>query len=159
MLFLDEISFYALLDIEGRRFKRVMIPIARLLMTYQLKILLGIPSITLVPTKLFREIALLKWCNLSPVMKLWCWGYPICYNQPDPQRSGREFISYGTPDELSDRLEEYGEPVLCHVGLANVTGLADVNLFRPSFRCAGADLRHLGRQAHFWVSTSFDDQA
>src|SRR3990172_8843731 len=37
-----------------------MIPIARLLMTYQLKILLGIPSITLVPTKLFREIALLK---------------------------------------------------------------------------------------------------
>jgi len=60
VLFLDEISFYALLDIEGRGFKRVMIPIARLLMTYQLKILLGIPSITLVPTKLFREIALLK---------------------------------------------------------------------------------------------------
>jgi len=54
------LSFYALLDIEGTGFKRVMIPVARLIMTYQLKILLGIPSINLVPTKLFREVALLK---------------------------------------------------------------------------------------------------
>jgi hypothetical protein len=60
LAFLDEICFYALLDIEGTGFKRVMIPIARLVMTYQLKILLGIPSINLVPTKLFRETALLK---------------------------------------------------------------------------------------------------
>jgi hypothetical protein len=60
LAFLDEISFYALLDIEGTGFKRVMIPIARLIMTYQLKILLGIPSVNLVPTKLFREVALLK---------------------------------------------------------------------------------------------------
>jgi len=60
LAFLDEISFYALLDIEGTGFRRVMIPIARVIMTYQLKILLGIPSINLVPTKLFREVALLK---------------------------------------------------------------------------------------------------
>src|SRR3972149_5543936 len=60
LVFLDELSFYALLDIEGTGFKRVMIPVVRLIMTYQLKILLGIPSINLVPTKLFREVALLK---------------------------------------------------------------------------------------------------
>lgn len=60
LAFLDELRFYALLDIEGTGFQRVMIPIARLVLTYQLKILLGIPSINLVPTKLFREIALLK---------------------------------------------------------------------------------------------------
>lgn len=60
LAFLDEISFCTLLDIEGTGFKRMMIPIARLIMTYQLKILLGIPSINLVPTKLFREVALLK---------------------------------------------------------------------------------------------------
>ncbi|TAK27067.1 MAG: hypothetical protein EPO21_24465 [Chloroflexota bacterium] len=60
LAFLDELEFYALLGMEGTGFKRVMIPIARLIMTYQLKILLGIPSINLVPTKLFREIALLK---------------------------------------------------------------------------------------------------
>lgn len=60
LAFLDEIGFYALLDIEGKGFKRVMIPVARLVMTYQLKVLLGIPSINLLPTKLFRDVALLK---------------------------------------------------------------------------------------------------
>jgi hypothetical protein len=60
LAFLDELRFFALLDLEGKGFQRVLIPIARLLMTYELKILLGIGSINLVPTKLFREIALLR---------------------------------------------------------------------------------------------------
>lgn len=60
LAFLDELSFFALLDLEGKGFKRVLIPIARLILTYQLKIFLGIGSINLVPTKLFREIALLQ---------------------------------------------------------------------------------------------------
>jgi hypothetical protein len=60
LAFLDEIGFCALLGIEGRGFKRVMIPVARLIMTYQLKVLLGIGSINLVPTKLFRQAALMK---------------------------------------------------------------------------------------------------
>src|SRR5216684_4313144 len=60
LCFLEELEFFALLDLEGKGFKRVLIPIARLVLTYQLKILLGIASINLVPTKLFREIALLR---------------------------------------------------------------------------------------------------
>jgi hypothetical protein len=60
LAFLDELQFFALLDLEGKGFKRVLIPIAQLVLTYQLKILLGIASINLVPTKLFREIALLQ---------------------------------------------------------------------------------------------------
>jgi Transposase DDE domain len=60
LAFLDELEFFAVLDLEGKGFHRVLIPIARLVLTYQLKILLGIASINLVPTKLFREIALLR---------------------------------------------------------------------------------------------------
>jgi Transposase DDE domain len=60
LAFLDELEFFALLELEGKGFQRVLIPIARLILTYQLKILLGISSINLVPTKLFREIALLQ---------------------------------------------------------------------------------------------------
>jgi len=60
LAFLDELSFFALLDLEGKGFKRVLIPIARLILTYQLKIFLGIGAINLVPAKLFREIALLQ---------------------------------------------------------------------------------------------------
>ncbi len=60
LAFLDEIGFYALLGIEGKGFVRVMVPIARLIMTYQMKVLLGISSINLVPTRLFRQVALMK---------------------------------------------------------------------------------------------------
>jgi hypothetical protein len=63
--FLDQIGFCALLGIEGRGFKRVMIPVARLIMTYQMKVLLGIGSINLVPAKLFRQAALLKLIGYS----------------------------------------------------------------------------------------------
>ena len=59
LAFLEELQFLALLDIEGTGFKRVLIPIAQLLLTYHLKILLGIGSINLVPTRLFRDHALL----------------------------------------------------------------------------------------------------
>jgi hypothetical protein len=60
LAFLDEIGFYALLDIEGQGFARVMVPIARLIMTYQMKVLMGIGSINLVPSRLFRQTALMK---------------------------------------------------------------------------------------------------
>jgi hypothetical protein len=60
LAFLEELAFFALLDLEGSGFQRVMIPLARVLLTYQVKILLGIGSINLVPTRLFRDIALLK---------------------------------------------------------------------------------------------------
>jgi hypothetical protein len=60
LAFLDQVGFYALLGIEGKGFTRVMIPIARLIMTYQMKVLMGISSINLVPTRLFRQVALMQ---------------------------------------------------------------------------------------------------
>jgi hypothetical protein len=60
LAFLDQLEYHVLHDLAGQGFLRVMIPIARLLLTYHLKILLGLPAMNLVPTKLFREIALLQ---------------------------------------------------------------------------------------------------
>jgi len=60
LAFLDCLEYAALLDLPGQGYQRVMIPIARLILTYQLKVLLGIGSINLAPTKLFREVALLR---------------------------------------------------------------------------------------------------
>ncbi len=58
--FLEQLEYVALLDLEGQGYQRVLIPLARLVLTYQLKVLLGIGSINLVPTRLFREVALLQ---------------------------------------------------------------------------------------------------
>jgi hypothetical protein len=60
LAFLEEIRFCALLDLPGQGFERIMIPVARLILTYQLKVLLGTPAMNLLPTTLFRERALLK---------------------------------------------------------------------------------------------------
>lgn len=60
LLFLEELRFYELLGIAGKGYQRMMIPIAQLLVTYQLKVLMGIPSMNLVSLRVFRERALLK---------------------------------------------------------------------------------------------------
>lgn len=60
LAFMEQLQYWTLLDLDGVGFQRVMVPIARLIVTYQLKILLGIGSMNLVPTKLFREVALLQ---------------------------------------------------------------------------------------------------
>ncbi|MBV9278618.1 MAG: hypothetical protein JOZ41_00910 [Chloroflexi bacterium] len=54
LVFLEEIRVSASHDLPGAGFCRVMIPVARLLLTCQLKTLLGIGSLNLVPTTLFR---------------------------------------------------------------------------------------------------------
>jgi Transposase DDE domain len=58
--FLDALQYAALLDEPGVGFRRVLIPVAQLLLTYHLKVLLGIGSINLTPLKLFRDVALLR---------------------------------------------------------------------------------------------------
>lgn len=58
--FLWHIGFLSLLNIEGVGFKRKMIALTKLLMTYSTKILLGISSMNAVPEKLFGDIGLLK---------------------------------------------------------------------------------------------------
>ena len=58
--FLWDIGFLSLLNIEGVGFKRKMIAITKLLMTYSTKILLGISSMNSVPERLFGDIGLLK---------------------------------------------------------------------------------------------------
>lgn len=60
LAFLEHLHYWTLIDLDGMNFQRVLVPIARLIVTYQLKILLGIGSMNLVPTKLFREVALLQ---------------------------------------------------------------------------------------------------
>ena len=47
-------------EVEGEGYERVMIPMAKLLLTYQSKILLGIAHMNQVPDLLFNELGVLK---------------------------------------------------------------------------------------------------
>ena len=59
LLFLQEVGFFELIGVEGKRFRRQMIEVSLLIMTYSIKVLLGISSINQVPERLFRDRALL----------------------------------------------------------------------------------------------------
>ncbi len=58
-VFMFSIGFFSSLEVEGKGFERIMIPLAQLFMTYELKILLGINSINKMTKHLFRDTALL----------------------------------------------------------------------------------------------------
>ena len=59
MIFLKEIGFLEVLNIDGKGYVRHMITVAKLLMTYQMKVLLGIARMNQVPEMLFKDKGLL----------------------------------------------------------------------------------------------------
>jgi hypothetical protein len=58
-IFLFSIGFFSSLEVEGSGFERIMIPLAKLFITYEVKILLGIESVNKITGYLFRDTALL----------------------------------------------------------------------------------------------------
>jgi hypothetical protein len=59
LIFLKTIGYLAVLDVDGEGYQRRMITIAKLLLTYNIKILLGISSMNQVPQLLFADTGLL----------------------------------------------------------------------------------------------------
>lgn len=58
-IFLKGIGFWTTLDIDGQGFKRRMITIAKLILTYDMKVLLGLSSMNRVPDVLFSDVGLM----------------------------------------------------------------------------------------------------
>lgn len=58
LLFLHEVGFFEVIGVEGKQFYRQMIEVRLLVMTYSVKVLLGIASINQVLGRLFRDTAL-----------------------------------------------------------------------------------------------------
>jgi hypothetical protein len=59
VIFLKTIGYLECLDVSGEGYVRRMITIAKLLLTYQVKILMGISSMNQVPSSLFGDVGLL----------------------------------------------------------------------------------------------------
>jgi hypothetical protein len=59
LLFLHEVGFFEMIGVDGKKFRRQMIEVSLLIMTYSAKVLLGISSINQVPSRLFRDRALM----------------------------------------------------------------------------------------------------
>ncbi len=121
LAFLDELQFFALLELPGTGFKRRLIPIARLVLTYEVKILLGIGSINLVPTKLFREIALLRLI-----------GYTTTQMQVGFCQRGKLAVGPMHKNTLADAVERLTADELAELLNRTAQRLAERGFFVPS---------------------------
>lgn len=65
LAFLGEIGFYEVIQVEGERFVRKMMAVSLLILTYEVKVLLGLAGMNCVGKTLFRDIALLKLIGYS----------------------------------------------------------------------------------------------
>ena len=59
IIFLKEAGFLTALDVDGQGYERKLITIAKLLLTYEVKVLLGISSMNQVPQLLFGDVGLM----------------------------------------------------------------------------------------------------
>jgi hypothetical protein len=129
LAFLDELEFFAVLDLAGKGFQRgpegAPIPIAQLVLTYQLKILLGIASINRVPGvpfgPLFREIALLRLI-----------GYTTTQMQVGFGQRGNLPVGPMHQNTLADAVERLSADDLARVLNGTAQRLAQRGFFAPS---------------------------
>ncbi len=60
LVFMNELGIFELFNIDGAKFYRQMFNIALLLVTYEMKVLLGIASMNQVGERLFKDLALMR---------------------------------------------------------------------------------------------------
>lgn len=65
LVFMNELGVYELLGVDGKRFYRQMFDISLLLVSYEIKILLGIASMNQVAERLFKDLALMRLIGYS----------------------------------------------------------------------------------------------
>ena len=83
LAFLGEVGFFEGLRIDGARFIRQMAELSLLLLTYQVKVLLGLAGMNCVGQTLFRDRALLKLIGYTTVQ----WREGFCQRgTPDKQK-------------------------------------------------------------------------
>ena len=65
LAFLGEVGFYEIIQIDGERFIRKLMALSLLILTYEIKVLLGLSGMNCIGKTLFRDVALLKLIGYS----------------------------------------------------------------------------------------------
>lgn len=65
LVFLNELGMYEVLGVDGKQFYRKMFNLGLLLVTYEIKVLLGISSMNQVSARLFKDLALMRLIGYS----------------------------------------------------------------------------------------------
>jgi hypothetical protein len=139
LLFLHEVGFFEVIGVDGKQFRRQMIEVSLLIMTYSAKVLLGISSINQVPERLFRDRALLLLIGYSAdqLMSGFCQrGYE------DKQKPMHKNV-------LADAVEKLTVEELAYILNGAVKELAKQGLFKQSQGHFALDSSDLEATEHY----------
>lgn len=122
LLFLHEVGFFEVIGVEGKQFRRQMIKVQLLIMTYCAKVLLGIASINQVPGRLFRDRALLLLIGYSTDQMV----SGFCYRgYEDKQKPMHKNV-------LADAVEKLTAEEVAYILNETVKRLAERGMFNQS---------------------------
>ena len=134
IIFLKEIGFLKVLDISGEGYERKMITIAKLLMTYNMKILRGIAKMGQVPDMLFKDTGLLMLLGFTARQI----KNGVCKRSKKRGKKRKGPISKDTLSDVLDRIstEEIEGIINGSVQILNEGGFIDDNIYI----CDGTDI-------------------
>lgn len=139
LLFLYEVGFFELIGVDGKKFRRQMIEVSLLIMTYSAKVLLGIPSINQMPGRLFRDRALMLLIGYSTDQLLS--GF-CCRGYEDKDKPMHKNV-------LADAVEKLTAEELAYILNGAVKQLAERGVFKQSQGHFALDSSDLETTEHY----------
>ena len=148
LIFLKTIGFLQCLDVAGEGYTRRMITIAKLLLTYQVKILMGISSMNQVPELLFGDIGLLMMLGYTAeqIEDGHCKRGKGKGNRPLHKDTLADALDRFSPQELEGILND-GVQLLAKLGfIKDTTFLMDATDLPTTEKCKGAGRKTVGKE-------------
>jgi len=136
---LGEVGFFEILRVDGAQFVRQMAEVSLLILTYQVKVLLGLAGMNCVGQTLFRDLALLKLIGYTPEQ----WRDRFCRRgKPGKQKPLHKNV-------LADAVEKLTADQVSYILNESVKQLAAQGLFAESRGHCALDGSDLETTAHF----------
>jgi len=116
LAFLGEVGFFDLLRVDGERFIRKMAEVSLLILTYQVKVLLGLAGMNCLGQTLFRDWALLKLIGYTTAQlrEGFCRRGKAGKQKPLHKNVLADAVEKLTPDEVSYILNESVKRLAAH---------------------------------------------
>jgi hypothetical protein len=148
VIFMKTIGFLECLDVAGEGYVRRMITIAKLLLTYQVKILMGISSMNQIPSALFNDIGLLMMLGYTAeqIENGHCKRGKGKNNRPLHKNTLADALDRFSPEELEGILNG-GVKLLTKRGfIKDTTFLMDATDLPTTEKCEGAGRKTVDKE-------------
>lgn len=148
VIFMKTMGFLECLDVAGEGYTRRMITIAKLLLTYQVKILLGIESMNQVPGMLFNDVGLLMMLGYTAeqIENGHCKRGKGKNTRPMNKNTLADALDKFSPEELEGILNG-GVKLLAKQGfIKDTTFLMDATDLPTTEKCKGAGRRTVDKE-------------